>query len=60
MKLIYNAVKESKVAPRYPEIVGTFEQNVDAVAMIKGERLKMENTKFNFYVQTIKSNPDNS
>jgi len=54
MKLIYNAVKESKVAPRYPEIVGTFDKNSDAVAMIKSERLKIENAQFNFYVQTIK------
>lgn len=58
MKMIYNAVKESKVPPKYPEIVGTFEKNLDARTMIEGERLKMENVKFNFYVQSVKGPQD--
>ena len=54
MKLIYNAIKESKILPKYPEIIGLFDNNLDAVAMIEKERLKMENTKFNFYIRTVK------
>jgi hypothetical protein len=54
MKLIYNAVKESKTAPRYPEVLGSFENHLDAITFIEEERLKMENAKFNFYVHTVK------
>ena len=59
MKLTYNAVKESKTQPKYPEIIGLFENHVDATTMIEKERLKMENTKFNFYVRTVKSETAN-
>ena len=34
MKLIYNAIKESKLVPKYPEIIGVFENNLDAVTML--------------------------
>ena len=54
MKLIYNAIKESRLVPKYPEIIGVFESNLDAVTMIEKERLKIENTKFNFYIRTLK------
>ena len=55
MKLIYNAIKESKLVPKYPEIIGVFDNNLDAVTAIEEERLKIENTKFNFYIRTVKS-----
>jgi len=55
MKLIYNAIKESKLVPKYPEIIGVFDNNLDAVTAIEEERLKIENTKFTFYIRTVKS-----
>ena len=56
MKLIYNAIKESKLlVPKYPETIGVFENNLDAVTMIEKERLKIENNTFNFYIRTVKT-----
>ena len=55
IKMTYNVVKESKIAPKYPEIIGLFENNSDAVTMMENERLKMENTKFSFYIKSVKS-----
>ena len=53
--MTYNVVKESKIAPKYPEIIGFFENNSDAITMMENERLKMENTKFSFYIKSVKS-----
>jgi hypothetical protein len=59
MRLMYNAVKESKTAPRYPEVLGSFENHSDAITLIEEERLKIENAKFNFYVHTVKGEREN-
>jgi hypothetical protein len=54
-QVIYNAIKESKLlVPKYPEVIGVFEKNLDAVTMIERERLKIENNQFNFYIRTVK------
>ena len=56
MKLTYNAIKENKLlVPKYPEIIGVFEKNLDAVTLIEKERLKIENNKFTFYIRTVKT-----
>ena len=55
IKMTYNVVKESKIPPKYPEIIGFFEDNSDAITMMEKERLKMENTKFSFYIKSVKN-----